>query len=397
MSGAGADSYLKALADQFPERILHFDVGREILRIAAERGQPIPTDKILNKYMHTLDALRTAALERMLARVIDEEGRLADVEDGDGHAFIADIHALFPWKRALVPALDPFYLRQMNPDVYVTVIDNIVGIALELWNKGQWSWLEVDEMLSWRDQETFVTEVVARATAPPELGGEEGGMREHFIISRNEPVDTLARLVLKPSLKKVYLSYPISHVSPELLERAQEFGRELSKFAVVFNPMAVEDMRLVYALRDVLTGGFPGERAAYSGDEKVLGVAARVQEDFKTDRLSRQQIARIIDHISSQTVARDYKLIAQSDAVVVMYNPTKLTVKTEAGEEVQAEYAFLSAGVVCEMVYGFTNDKDVYAVWLPPGDPSPFFTYHCTAWYRKSEELIDSLQSENWF
>lgn len=397
MSGARAGSYMDLLARNNADRVTHFDVGSEILRIAAARGQPIPSDKILNKYTPMLDALRTAAFERLLSQVEDEEKRAGEDESEGYGAFVADIHALFPWKRSLVPTLDSFYLRQIDPDIYLTVVDNIASVALELWGRGQWNWLELDEMLSWRDQETFVTEVVSRATGILDEGGEDtAGPSEHYVISRNEPVETLARLVLEPSSKKVYLSYPISHVSKKLIERAHEFARELAKYFVVFNPMAVEDMYLVYALRDVLARRFPDASAGYSEDVKVVEVATKIQDDLRRERLSEQQVGRIIDHVSSQTVARDYKLIAQSDAVIVLYNPTQLTVKNEAGEEVRSEYAFLSAGVVCEMVYGFTNDKDVYAVWLPGGEPSPFFSYHCTNWFRNTDDLLDHLRSLGW-
>ncbi len=397
MSGAGAGPYLDLLASNHADRVAHFDVGKEILTIAAARGQAIPSDKILNKYTPMLDALRTTAFERLLSQAQDEEKRAREDESEGYSAFVADIHALFPWKRALVPALDPHYLRLIEPDMYLTVIDSITAVALDLWGKRQWNWLELDEMLSWRDQELFVTEVVSRATTVSvEDAQHNAAPCAHYLISRNEPVETLANLVLNPSMKKVYLSYPISHVSQEVVGRALEFARQLSEHFVVFNPMAVEDMFLVYALRDVLAGQFPANSAGYSQDEKVVEVARRIQVDLKDERLSKQQVMRIIDHVSNQTVARDYKLIAQSDAVIVLYLPTRLTVKNEAGEDIETEYAFLSAGVVCEMVYGFTNDKDVYAVWLPPGEPSPFFSYHCTSWYRTTEELLEHLRAKGW-
>ena len=68
-----------------------------------------------------------------------------------------------------------------------------------------------------------------------------------------------------------------------------------------------------------------------------------------------------MQYMADQTVARDYKLIKQSDLVVVYY-PTTV----------------LSAGVISEMIYAVANGKQVFAVWLPPTEPSPFFSYYCT-------------------
>ena len=79
-----------------------------------------------------------------------------------------------------------------------------------------------------------------------------------------------------------------------------------------------------------------------------------------------------LDHIDGQIVDRDYKLIAQSQTVVVYYPTTTL-----------------SAGVICEMKEAIHMGKRVYALWLPEQPPSPFFTRYCTRWFREEEALFD--------
>ena len=81
-----------------------------------------------------------------------------------------------------------------------------------------------------------------------------------------------------------------------------------------------------------------------------------------------------LDHIDGQIVDRDYKLIAQSQTVVVYYPTTTL-----------------SAGVICEMKEAIHMGKRVYALWLPEQPPSPFFTRYCTRWFREEEALFDYL------
>ena len=70
---------------------------------------------------------------------------------------------------------------------------------------------------------------------------------------------------------------------------------------------------------------------------------------------------RDLRHIADQIVFRDYKLIAQSDMVVVFYDAL-----------------VPSPGVISEMNYALQTGKRVYGVWLPASEPSPFFTRYCT-------------------
>jgi hypothetical protein len=194
---------------------------------------------------------------------------------------------------------------------------------------------------------------------------------------------------LTPRRKTVYLSYPISHVPAELVKDAEEFGHELDAGLIVFNPLAIEDMKLVYALRDVLSASFPHDGARYTLDEHIMAIANRMNDSLKTNKISQQQVVRVIEHLSHQTVARDYRLIAQSDMVIVLYNPTALVVKDpETGDDTDVQKAFLSAGVICEMVFGTANDKDVYAVWPLEEEPSPFFAYNSTKVFKTKEDVV---------
>src|ERR671936_422246 len=79
-------------------------------------------------------------------------------------------------------------------------------------------------------------------------------------------------------------------------------------------------------------------------------------------------------HIADQIVERDYKLIAQSDIVVVFY-----------------DVAVPSPGVISEMKFALESGKQVYGVWLPESEPSVFFTRYCSVWFRSNEALFAHL------
>jgi nucleoside 2-deoxyribosyltransferase len=84
--------------------------------------------------------------------------------------------------------------------------------------------------------------------------------------------------------------------------------------------------------------------------------------------------SRLQQHIADQIVERDYKLIEQSEAVVVFY-----------------DVAVPSPGVISEMKYALESGKQVFGVWLPSSQPSVFFTRYCSTWFRSPDELFAYL------
>ena len=79
--------------------------------------------------------------------------------------------------------------------------------------------------------------------------------------------------------------------------------------------------------------------------------------------------------IADQIVFRDYKLIAQSDFVVVFYDAL-----------------VPSPGVISEMNYALQTGKRVYGVWLPTSPPSPFFTRYCTRVFASADDLFSYFE-----
>ncbi|MEM2922530.1 MAG: hypothetical protein QXF26_09485, partial [Candidatus Bathyarchaeia archaeon] len=85
-----------------------------------------------------------------------------------------------------------------------------------------------------------------------------------------------------------------------------------------------------------------------------------------------RDLRNIRESIYDQIVARDYQLIDQSDLLVVYY-----------------QIQVMSPGVLSEMSYGFSNNKDVFVVFKGP--ESPFFHYYSTRIFRDEEEILNFL------
>ncbi len=323
-SGSDRMGYLQAvkeIARNSGVELEIFNVGDMMLQKASDMGSPVRREKILDLPSSTLGWLRGTVLEEIVGRVDEYENS------------IIATHTCFRWKKFLSPAFDTYYLGQLDPDFHVTITDDYDTIRERLDGTDQWrARLKLWEILVWRDEEFFITEMLAQYYRKP-----------HYLIPREEPPHILYNLMFRPDCRKAYLSYPITAIEkeqPEKLEEAQSFLAELRKYLIVFNPLSVNELERAKRLHG-------------NGDTEIDAEIMRILED--------------------QTVARDYQLIDQSDMVIVYY-PVREP----------------SPGVLSELIYGFSHDKEVYMVF--PYEISPFLQFYCTKIFSTGEELIDYLQ-----
>ena len=89
-----------------------------------------------------------------------------------------------------------------------------------------------------------------------------------------------------------------------------------------------------------------------------------------------KEVETAIKNLRFQIIDSDYKIIENSDLVVV-YHPRKS----------------ISAGVMCEMVYAKGLAKLVYAYY--PYEPSPFFEWYATRIFTDADLMRDFLIKES--
>ncbi len=323
-SGSDRMGYLEGVQHMARKAGIHLEVcnvGDMMLQKASDIGSPVSREKILDLPSSSLEWLRGSVFEEIVRKAASHD-----------HTIIAT-HTCFRWKKFLSPAFDTFYLRQLDPDFYVTIIDDYDNIRRRLDETVQWrDRLELWEILVWRDEEALITKILAQNFRKPD-----------YLIARQEPPDILFNLMFRSERKKAYLSYPITAIEkeqPEQLDRVGEFLAELREYLTVFNPLAMTELERAREL-------------VHGKDEEMTPELLRILED--------------------QTVARDYQFIDQSDVVVVYY-PVKQP----------------SPGVLSELIYGFSHDKEVYMVF--PYEISPFLQFYCTEIFKTGSELIDHLK-----
>ena len=338
ISGVGKLEYLQALKAKNPDSICVYDVGSKMLDVAANLYIETSTEKILDMPDTTQTALRSTVFEQILPELQNP--------DPAKHYIIA-LHASFRWKQVLALGFNAYYLKQITElaqgkgirVIYVCFTDTASKIYARLEQRDQWKGkLSIEEILLWSNEEAALTKMIA-----------EYEKAAFLLLASEEPIESLWNIVSHPSKKKLYLSFPITIIKkhhPNLLEEVFQFRDKLRCHFVVFDPLAVKDVEWL--------------KGEYQPPDELRGDGA-VQIPPPSDTAKA--------YVESQTVARDFQLVDQSDFVVVYY-------KTE----------LVSFGVISEMIHGYSNNKAVYAVW--EGSISPFFSHYCTAWRADVDSLL---------
>ncbi len=325
-----------------------FNVGE---LMCAEAPDIVP-HRILDLPRQRLTALRRSVFKDILTVAADN----ADL--------IVNTHATFRWKHGLFHAYDHHQMRELDADLYITLVDNVDAVHERLEREHE-TRHTLKDILVWREEEIVVTEAMAEAI---------GGYGNAYVLSRSSPrinAQSMYRLMFEPQRKRVYPSFPMTHVidMPNILGEIERFRDALAEHFIIFDPADLDEKRLLYDA---------GE-ATKRGEDHVM-----LQVNGRPLRLNVSEITRIARDIDAQIYARDFKLIDQSD-MIVSYIPA-----------LPGGRPALSSGVERELQHAFESTKEVYVVWRPDDEPSPFITETATAVFRSLQELFAFFQKQGY-
>jgi len=343
----------------FLERVVEVaaDHGHEVTlfnvgdRMYAEAPDVSP-GRILDLPLGRLNALRRAVFKDILA--------LAERDEN----LIVNTHATFRWKHGLFPAFDHDQLASLDADLYVTLVDNADAVY-ERTTRDHDVDHRLKDLLVWREEEILATEVMATMLR---------GHGAFYVVSRGQADTTplmVYRLMFERDRKRVYPSFPMTHVMhmPDVLTELERFRQVLAEYFVTFDPGDVDEKRL---LMDAIAADRRGER--------VL----EVEVNGRTLDFDVQALIDVAGDIDGQIYARDFKVIDQSD-MIISYIP-----------ELEDGRPGLSSGVERELQHAHEATKEVYVIWRPACEPSPFITETATKVFATVDEALDHLQRQGY-
>ncbi len=354
--------YLDAVGDLAGSRGSHiesFHVGDMMYREAPD----ISPGRILDLPLSRLNALRRAAFKDIIAQTASRE---------DHPNLIVNTHATFRWRHGLFSAFDFDQMSELKPDMLICLVDNIEVVHHRLHAEHDID-ATLKDCMVWREEEILATELLAQAL---------GCSNEFYILSRGrqmETVESCLRLITRPDMKKVYPSFPMSHVvdMPEVLAEIDHFRSELAQRFIAFDPGDVDEKLLLER----------GIEAARDGKDflEVEPHSFGGKQGAEPIRVSVKQILDIAGDVDGQIYMRDFKLIDQADMICSLV------------PELPGGVPGLSSGVERELQHAYEHTKQVFVVWKPKKSPSPFITETATKIFSTVDEALEYFEKQGMF
>lgn len=348
-------------AGQQGESLSVYHVGDMMYREAPD----VKAGKILDLPLSRLNSLRRAAFKDIIAESRDQKN------------VIVNTHATFRWRHGLFSAFDFDQIAKFQPDLFICLVDNIEVVHDRLHNEH-----EIDATLKdcmvWREEEILATELMSKAIPGSQFAIMARG--RHANTTR-----TMFRLTCRPQMKKVYPSFPMSHVvdMPDVLAEIDAFRAALAEHFITFDPGDVDEKLL---LERAIAAAREGKEFldvtphSYGGSKNAEGPPIRVRI---------REVLDIAGDIDGQIYMRDFKLIDQSDMIVSLIPE----IPTATGKE----FPGLSSGVERELHHAFEHTKEVFVVWKPKKAPSPFITETATKIFTSVPEALKYFEQNGYF
>jgi len=358
--GMDKKAYLDAVARTAGERGVRLEMFHLGDLMYAEASDVRP-GRILDLPLSRLNSLRRAAMKDIIAATTPPEAH---------PNIILNTHATFRWRHGLFPAFDFDQMQKLHVDMLICLVDNIEVVHQRL-HRDHVIDATLKDCMVWREEEILATELLAQAMGCP---------NQFYILSRGRSaptIDTCLRLVTRRDMRKVYPSFPMSHVVdlPDVLAEIDHFRVELAKHFISFDPGDVDEKLL---LDRAIT-------AAREGKDWIEVSPGAHGPKAEPVRVSVREVLDIAGDIDGQIYMRDFKLIDQSD-MICSYIP-----------ELPGGIPGLSSGVERELQHAFEHTKEVYVVWKPKKNPSPFITETATKIFASVDEALAHFEKKGMF
>jgi adenylate kinase len=275
IAGCGEKEYLSSFEELCRERGKNVEVhhlGKKILEIGRRDYPELGKYDLMKFPESTVNAWRAAALESIREQI-----------DDASKVHVLDAHASFWVKNGPEPAINMSYLKEMDPDIYLQIIDYEPDIHERLQENDDLpdeQKLSVEEVIRWQEVERYTNQILADHRQKP-----------FYILARQHPAQSLYDIVFESDKPRVYQSFPITNLDDEHLEGIKEYVEDLREHATVFDPIELDT------------------------------------KDFESERIT--------ELINNHTVKRDQQFIDQADIVIVNFPE----VVYSSGVEYEVNYA----------------------------------------------------------
>jgi len=220
ISGSGREEYLKRVigfAEKKGEKIKLYSIG-DLLQEQYQRANvTYPGKNILEVRENELKLALCGAYDNLTNRLTKKDD------------IFVSTHTNFFWRDTLIPSHNHVHIGRLNPDLFITIIDDTRRIEERLNGREQWSGkLTNRDVELWQNVEVNNTQRDADYLK-----------RKHYVLASLEEPAVLYNFMFKPDMNSAYVSYPMSHTGDEQLT-VNKFVTKLRTYFNVINPGTIE-------------------------------------------------------------------------------------------------------------------------------------------------------------
>lgn len=213
----------------------------DTIRIAEKNNQSIKYISIGDLLMNELKSdLGTTFVPENVLNLNEEFRALAikniikelKVESEKYENLIISGHATFYWKNNFSNAFNWKYLTDLNPDLYITLIDNAEHIVKNMAGSQQFKGqkMNIDDISTWQNVEVNTV-----------AGWAQLFDKNHYILPRRESDGLLYKTIMRPDIELVYASFPMSNIKTEQDKQSiDNFVDRLNEYFAVITPRSIE-------------------------------------------------------------------------------------------------------------------------------------------------------------
>ena len=192
----------------------------EMIKVGNKTNPYINSKNIPNLDIENIRLLKGTALKNIKMNI--EENTKTD--------YIIDGHMSFWWRGGPLNLLNSKDLKALNPDFFISVLNDPNTVNKNLQKKKSWEDKTIDEyeIALWSELEVYTADLISNSIN-----------RKNYVIGSKEDPDTLYELIYRPDKPKAYISYSIEHRKSGY-ETLEKFIKKIRQYLIVFNPKAVD-------------------------------------------------------------------------------------------------------------------------------------------------------------
>ncbi len=308
------ESEVVKLSERSGKKLKIINFIEEMLKSARNFEKYINSSTLPNLDIKTLELLKISAFHAI-------EDEIKENPDTD---YLIDGHMTFWWKNGPLSLINVNDFKKFTPDFIVTITTSPNSVFNDLQRKKEWMDKTVDvyEIAIWSEVEIYTADLIGHALNI-----------KNYIMGADEDPRTFYDLIYNRKKIKIYASFAMEH-RKENYEKLDSFLNKLRKYAIVFDPKSID-----------------------------IGVYKQAEADERMRTL-----------VFNQTVRRDYRLIDQSDAVVIHLSDL-----------------VYSSGVDSERMHAHTTGKKVL-LYFPFEKYSPFTPYFVDNMFKNEDDLLKEIK-----